>query len=124
MNYEALFVNPDGRTARAEYVPALITIVAALAFFAYMVTGRTAHFCMLVLMYPAFVLLARRVQDMGYSGWLVLVPLAITLAAFGVVLGYISLSAEVDAVLAWIALAVSAVFALWACVGPGRSIRG
>ena len=72
MHYEALFVNPAGRASRAEYIPALISLAAALLFFAYLVTGRTAHFCMLVLMYPAFVLLAQRVRDMGYSAWLVM----------------------------------------------------
>lgn len=123
MNYEALFVNPTGRTSRAEYIPALITVVAAIAFFAWMVTGRTAHFCMLVLMYPAFVLLAQRVRDMGYSAWLVLVPLAVTLTAFAVVLGYFSLGVSVDGALAWIALVVSGLFALWGCMSPGLSAR-
>ncbi len=115
MTYEALFVNPNGRTARADYVPALITLAAAIAFFAYMVTGRTAHFCMLVLMYPAFVLLARRVRDMGYSAWLVIVPLAVTLMAYAVKLGYFSVSDSLNGMLPWIALAVSAAFALWGC---------
>lgn len=116
MNYEALFVNPNGRTARSDYVPALLTVVAAIAFFAFMVTGRTAHFCMLVLMYPAFVLLARRVHDMGSSAWLVLVPLALTLAAFAIQLGYISVGSTLDAVLPWVALVVSIAFGLWGCV--------
>jgi uncharacterized membrane protein YhaH (DUF805 family) len=116
MNYEALFVNFNGRTSRADYIPALITVAAAIAFFAYMVGGRTAHFCMLVLMYPAFVLLARRVRDMGFSAWLVSIPLAMTLAAYGVVLGYLSLGGSIDGMAAWIALAVSAAFALWGCL--------
>jgi uncharacterized membrane protein YhaH (DUF805 family) len=120
MNYDALFVNPDGRTTRAEFVPALIVVLAAIAFFAYMVGGRTAHFCMLVLMYPAFVLLARRLQDMGYSGWIALVPALLALVAFGVVLDYFNFGAAFDAALPWGALAVSAGFALWACVGPAK----
>ena len=115
MNYDALFVNPDGRTTRAEFVPALLTVAAAIAFFAFIVTGRTAHFCMLVLMYPSFVLLARRMHDMGYSAWLVLVPLVLVLAAFAVQLGYISLQPALDPVLPWIAVAVSAIFGAWGC---------
>jgi uncharacterized membrane protein YhaH (DUF805 family) len=116
MNYEALFVNPKGRTPRAEYVPALITVVAVIAFFAFMVTGRTAQFCMLMLMYPTFVLLARRMHDMGHSALLLLVPLALTLAAFTVRLGYASLEPTFDAALLWTALVVSAGFGLWGCV--------
>lgn len=119
-NYDALFVNPVGRTSQAEFGPALVTVLLAIAFFGYMVGGRTAQFCMLVLLYPAFVLLARRLQDMGYSGWLVLVPLALQKATFGVVLGYISLGEALDGAVPWVALAVSAAFGLWACVGRSQ----
>lgn len=116
MNYEALFVNPNGRTTRADFVPALLTLAAAIAFFAWMVTGRTAHFCMLVLMYPAFVLLTRRVRDMGYAAWLVLAPLAVVLVAFAVKLGYFSISESLNGMLPWIALVVSAAVALPGCI--------
>jgi uncharacterized membrane protein YhaH (DUF805 family) len=115
MNYDALFVNPNGRTSRAQFVPALLTVLASIAFFAYLVTGRTAQFCMLVLLYPACVLLARRVRDMGYPAWLVLVPLGLMLASFGIQLGYVTLSGTLDAALPWVALAVSGAFALWGC---------
>lgn len=121
MNYDALFVNPIGRTVRADYVPALLTVLAAIAFFGYFVGGRTAHFCMLVLMYPAFVLLARRLQDIGVSGWLVLLPLAPTKLGFAVVLGYISLGSTLDAAMPWVALAIAAAFAVWGAVGQGKS---
>ena len=116
MNYDALFVNPNGCTSRAQYVPALITVVAAIAFFAFMVTGRKAQFCMLVLMYPAFVLLARRMHDMGRPAWLLLIPLALTLTAFVVRLGYMSLEPTLGAALLWTAVAVSAAFGLWGCI--------
>ncbi|MDT8397875.1 MAG: DUF805 domain-containing protein [Pseudomonadales bacterium] len=118
MSYDALFVNPTGRTSRAQFVPALITLLAVLAFYAFLVTGRTGQFCLLVLMYPAFVLLARRVRDMGYSAWLVLVPLVLMLATFAIQLGYLDLSDTLDGALLWIALTVSAAFALWGCVNP------
>ena len=120
MNYDTLFVNPNGRTSQAEFGPALVTILVAIAFFGYMVGGRTAQFCMLMLLYPAFVLLARRLQDMGYSGWLTLVPAVLQLATFGVVLGYFSLGGALDGTLPWVGLAVSAAFGLWACVGRSK----
>ena len=119
-SYDTLFVNPNGRTPRSDFVPALVTVLAAIAFFAYLVTGRTAHFCMLVLVYPASVLLARRLQDMGYSAWLVLVPVVPVLASFASVLGYLTLGAALANALPWVALAVTAAFALWGCMGSGR----
>jgi uncharacterized membrane protein YhaH (DUF805 family) len=121
MNYDALFVNPVGRTTRGDYVPALLTVVAAIAFFGYFVGGRTAQFCMLVLLYPAFVLLARRLQDIGVSGWLVLLPLAPTKASFGIVLGYLTLGSTMDAAMPWVAAAVVAAFALWGAVSQGKT---
>lgn len=116
MSYDALFVNPTGRTSRADYLPALITVALVIAFFAYMVTGRTAHFCMLVLMYPAFVLITRRIRDMGQSAFLVIVPLAITLLAYAVKLGYVTVSESLAGMLPWIALGISGLFALWGCL--------
>lgn len=120
MNYDALFVNPLGRTSRAEYVPALLTVVAAIVFFGYFVGGRTAQFCMLVLLYPAFVLLARRLQDLGMSAWLVLLPALPMLAYFGMALGYFNFGAAMGAALPWVALVITAAFALWGCVSQGK----
>jgi uncharacterized membrane protein YhaH (DUF805 family) len=118
-NYEARFVSPVGRTAQAEFIPALVTVVAALVFFAYMVGGRTAHFCMLMLLYPAFVLLSRRLQDMGHSAWLLL-PVIVSMLAFSVVLDYFSFGAAIDSGLPWAAVAIAAAFALWAGVGRSK----
>ena len=50
MNYEQLFVNPTGRTARSEYVPALLTLLAAFTFYWFLVTGRTGQFALLVML--------------------------------------------------------------------------
>lgn len=122
MNYESLFVNPRGRTAQAAFVPALALVVAAIVFFGYMVGGRTAHFCMLMLLYPAYVLLARRLRDMGQPAWLALIPALVSVAAFGVVLDYFSLGTAADSGLPWGAAAVAAGYALWA--GAGRSKTG
>jgi len=121
MNYDTLFVNPNGRTSRALYVPALITVLAVTAFYEFVVTGRTAQFCMLVLLYPTFVLLARRLHDMGYTAWLVVCPLVLMLTTYAIQLGYFSLGDAIDGVLPWIALAVTALFMLWGCVSQSKS---
>lgn len=120
MNFDTLFTNPSGRIPRAQFVPALITVLAAIAFFHFVVAGRTAQFCVLILLYPVFVLLSQRLQDIGYSAWLLLAPLALMVVSLVIQLGYISLGDTVDGVLPWVALAVSAVFLLWGCVSNGK----
>jgi len=122
MNFDALFVNPNGRTSRAQFVPAMITVLSVIAFYAFVVTGRTSQFCMLVLLYPAFVLLAKRLRDMGQSAWLLLAPLALLLVSFAIQLGYFSLGDAIDGALPWVALAVSAAFALWGCVSQVKDV--
>lgn len=121
MNYDALFVNPAGRTPRGQFVPAMLTLLAVFLFFAFMVKGRTAQFCMIVLLYPAFVLHARRLHDMGRSAWPVAVPLALMLLAYAIKLKYVDLGAQANAMLPGLAFAVAALQALWGCVGKGQS---
>jgi len=121
--YDALFASPGGSTAQSSFYLPLLVILAAIAFFAYLVTGRTAHFCMLVLMYPLFVLLARRIRDMGYSTAMLLPAMLIVLAGFGVVLGYFSLG-SIDAILPWAGLVVTGAMAGWGCYGNSQSTPG
>lgn len=120
MTYDALFVNPAGRTTRNQFVPALLVLVALVLFFAFVVKGRTATFCMLVLMYPGLVLHARRLHDMKRSAWLLVVPALLLLAAFTIWLKYASFGGSADSVLPLAALVVAAAFALWGAVSPGR----
>jgi uncharacterized membrane protein YhaH (DUF805 family) len=120
-NFESLLVAAGGRTARRQFVPALVTLLAVLAFYAYRVTGLTAHWCMLMLVLPAIVLHARRLHDMGRSAWVLLVPALLALAAFAVWLHLMSFGAQLDAVVPPAALAVSAAVALWGCIGQGQA---
>jgi uncharacterized membrane protein YhaH (DUF805 family) len=120
MNFDDTFVYPNGRTSREHFVPALIVLVAALAFYAFLVTGRTAQWCMLVLVFPAFVLHARRLHDMGRSAWLLAIPTIIAVAAFAIWLQIFSLGAQLDTVVYGAALVLFAAFALWGCVGKQK----
>lgn len=120
-SYDALFVNPNGSTSKAEYIPALITIIVAIAFFGMYITGRTAEFCMLVMVYPAYVLVVRRFHDMGYSAWLLFAPLLVVLVAFDVQLGYFTMGETLDGMINWIAMVVAGVFMVWGCVAQGRN---
>ncbi|MEJ1966698.1 MAG: DUF805 domain-containing protein [Gammaproteobacteria bacterium] len=121
MNFESLFVNPNGRTSRSQFVAALITLLAVVVFYAFLVTGRTALWCLLVLVFPAVILHARRLHDMGHTAWLLLAPAILMIAAFAIWLQIISLGAQFDAAVPLIALAVSAGFALWGCIGRGQA---
>jgi uncharacterized membrane protein YhaH (DUF805 family) len=121
MTFESLFVNPNGRTSRGQFIPALITLLAVVVFYAFLVTGRTAQWCLVVLLFPAVILHARRLHDMGHTAWLLLAPALLMVAAFAIWLGIVSLGARFDATVPLIALAVSAGFALWGCIGRGKA---
>jgi uncharacterized membrane protein YhaH (DUF805 family) len=120
-SYDGLFVDPNGRTSTIHFIPAVAVVVAAIAFFGYLVTGRTADFCMLVLLYPLFTILTRRLRDMGQSPWLVLAPLALMLVSFAVWLGYLSLGDALDNALTWVALGLTAAFIVWGCVSADKT---
>jgi uncharacterized membrane protein YhaH (DUF805 family) len=76
---------------------------------------------MVMLLYPGIVLHARRLHDMGYTAWLLLVPGALMVAAFAIWLQIFSLGAQLDAMVPMIALAVCAAFALWGCIGKSQA---
>jgi len=121
MNFESLFVNPSGRTSRAHFVAALIVLVAVVAFYAFLVTGRTATWCLLVMVFPGFVLHARRLHDMGRTAWLLAVPVALMLVAFGIWLRLVRLGGQLDSIVPIVAVVVAAGFALWGCLAKGQA---
>jgi hypothetical protein len=119
--FGSVYVNAGERIARAPYIAALITLLAAVIFYAYLVTGRTALYCILVLMIPGVILLVGRMRDMGRSIALIILPTSLLLAAFGL---WLKLVEPVDAqgqALPGTALVVVAFFALWGCLAPARS---
>jgi uncharacterized membrane protein YhaH (DUF805 family) len=119
MSFETLYVNPKGRTPRGQFLGALIVLLAVAAFYAFLVKGRTAQFCMLVLLFPAVVLHARRLHDMGMTAWPLIVPAALIIA-----IGWIHLFAPNPALetpVGWAAVAVCAAFALWGLLGKGQA---
>jgi uncharacterized membrane protein YhaH (DUF805 family) len=120
VNYDALYVSPFGRTTRSQFLPALIVLVAVVAFFGFLVRGRTATFCMLVLMYPGLVLHARRLHDMGRAAWPLLLPALPMLGTFAVWFDYTSFGPRTDALLPWVALGTGAITALLCAVGRSR----
>jgi uncharacterized membrane protein YphA (DoxX/SURF4 family) len=121
-SFDALCTLPVGRIAQAAFIPALATVVAALVFFWYFVPGRTGEFCMLMLMYPTFVLLAQRLEDIGISSTLLFAPAAMVLLTFAIRLDYVNLDPLLTTAIPSVALMVTVAFAIWG--GLGRSHSG
>ena len=117
MNYDTVFVNPAGRTPRDQFVPALLTLLAAVLFYVLLVKNRTGEFCLLVLVFPGFVLHARRLHDMGRTASLLAVPLLLLLVTFAVRLKYLSFGESIDGLLTPAAVIVALAFAAWGCFG-------
>ena len=120
-NFDSLFNSPAGSIPRSVFIPVIITVLLVTFFYAFIVTGRTAQFCMLVLLYPAFMVLVRRFHAMRYITWLLFIPLLLMLVIYIVQLGYFSLGDGVDSVMSWLAPAVAVVTILWCSIRDGRN---
>jgi uncharacterized membrane protein YhaH (DUF805 family) len=121
MSFDALFVNAGGRSSRGQFVAGLITLLAVIAFYAFLVGGRTGQWCLLVLLFPAIVLHSRRLHDMGRSAWALAVPAVLMLAWFAIWLRLTSFGAQLDTVVPVAAFAVFTGFAVWGCLGKGQA---
>jgi uncharacterized membrane protein YhaH (DUF805 family) len=120
MIWDTLFVNPKGRTSRGQFVAALIPLAFVVWSYAYTGPNQYAPWDLLVLVYPAVVLHARRLHDMGRTGWLLLAPAVLTVAAMAIWAQRISLGTQLDFALPVAALVVFVAFALWGCIGRGQ----
>jgi uncharacterized membrane protein YhaH (DUF805 family) len=120
-SFEFLFVNPNGRTSRGQFIAALIPILIVTAFYSVLVKGLNAHWCLLMLLFPAVILHARRLHDMGHTAWLLFVPAVLTLASFAIWFKIVSFGAPLDADLPKAAAVVFIGFALWGCIGGGQA---
>jgi uncharacterized membrane protein YhaH (DUF805 family) len=119
MNYDTLFVYASGRTARNQFVGALITVLVAFAFYYFLVPGRNSQWVQLTLLFPAVVLLARRLHDMGYTAWLLIVPAGLIIAMAWLYL-YVPAS-EAKGAVRIAAIVVSAAFIVWGLVGKTQA---
>ena len=120
MNFEALYANPAGATPKAPYTAGVIVLLAVVAFYYFLVPGRTGAFALLMLLYPGLVLHARRLHAMGKSGWLALIPGAALAATAWVHLYGQGMSANAVSFVTGAAIGLSAVFIAWALIGKDR----
>lgn len=63
-NYDGLFMNPAARTPFAPFVAALLVLVAALAFYWFLVPSVTGSFAMATMSLPAVLLFVGRLNGM------------------------------------------------------------
>jgi uncharacterized membrane protein YhaH (DUF805 family) len=119
MDFDTLFVNASGRTARGPFIGALVTLLAAFAFYYFLVPGRNSQWVQLVFLFPAVVLLARRLHDMGRAAWPLVVPAVLILATAWL---YLFVPASEDkGIVKVAAVVVSAAFIVWGLVGKSQA---
>jgi uncharacterized membrane protein YhaH (DUF805 family) len=124
MSFEQTYVYPGGRTSRNAYIIALVIALAALLFY-WIVSqkGLNGQWVRTTLLFPGFMLMARRLHDMGQTAWLLLAPLALDVVAIGWHYAN-ALKLHEGApppALVWTAVAVSAAFAVWGLIGKGQA---
>jgi uncharacterized membrane protein YhaH (DUF805 family) len=118
MNFDTLFVYASGRTARNAFIGALITLLVSFGFYYFLVPGRNSQWVQLVFLYPAVVLLARRLHDMGRAAWPLIVPAGLIIAMAWLYL-YLPAS-EAKGMVRWAAIIVSAAFIVWGLAGKSQ----
>jgi uncharacterized membrane protein YhaH (DUF805 family) len=119
--WDTLFVHSKGRTPREHFIGALIPLAIVVWWYAQASPNVYPQWSLLVLLFPASVLLARRLHDMGHSGWLLLVPAVLTVAAMMIWDHRLDLGAQLNLAVPLAALIVFVGFALWGCLGKGKA---
>lgn len=119
MNFDTLFVHAAGRTPRNQFIGALVTVLAAFAFYYLLVPGRNSQWVQLTLLIPAVVLLARRLHDMGRAAWPLIVPAGLIVAMAALYL--YAPASQAKGTVKWTAVIVSAGFIVWGLIGKGQA---
>jgi uncharacterized membrane protein YhaH (DUF805 family) len=121
MTFDTLFVHSKGRTSREHFMAALIPLAIVVWYYTRTGPDQYALWGVLVLLFPAVVLHARRLHDMGHSGWLLLVPAVLTIAAMAIWDHLLDLGPQLNNAVPLAALIVFVAFALWGCISKGRA---
>jgi uncharacterized membrane protein YhaH (DUF805 family)/uncharacterized membrane protein YphA (DoxX/SURF4 family) len=121
MTWDTLFVHSKGRTSREHFLGAAIPLALVVWWYAQAGPNVYPQWSLLVLLFPAVVLLARRLHDMGHSGWVLLVPSALTVAAMAIWDHRLDLGAQLNFAVPLAALIVFVAIALWGCIGKGKA---
>jgi uncharacterized membrane protein YhaH (DUF805 family) len=121
MTWDTLFVHSKGRTSREHFIPALIPLAIVVWWYVRASPNVYPQWSLLVLLFPALILLARRLHDMGHSGWLLVVPAVLTVAAMAIWDHRLDVGAQLNFAVPLAALVVFVGFALWGCLSKGTA---
>ncbi len=121
MSWNTLFVHSKGRTSREHFIAAVIPLALVVWFYSHSGPNQYALWGVLVLLFPAVVLHARRLHDMGHSGWLLVVPAVLTVVAMAIWDHLLDFGAQLNFAVPLAALIVFVGFTIWGCIGKGRA---
>ena len=120
MNFVSVFGNPTGRLSRDAFVGGLAVLLLTVAFYVLLAqAGRNRDWVLVALLFPGFVLHARRLHDMGKTAWLLLVPGA-PVVAFAWLYLFLPKS-DLTVPMGSIAATLVVAFAVWGLVGKGQA---
>lgn len=119
MNYETLFAYPGGRASRSHFIQGLIPLVAVAALYFFLVRNRNGDWVLVTLLYPAMVLHARRLHDMGMTAALLAIPGA--LDALAIWMHMSGSNSQLRPTITLAAVVVSAGFIVWGLLGSGQT---
>lgn len=120
-NYDTLLADPRGRTGQTAFIGALIPLALVAAFYHRFVLGGSGAYAMLMLLYPAVCLYARRLHDMGRTAWLLVIPGLPTAA--GIWFHMYAKGQDIETPVIWVAAGVSTLFTLWGLVGKSAGAQ-
>lgn len=118
-NYETLFAYPGGRTSRGGFIQGLVPLLAVAALYYFLVRNRNGDWVLVTLLFPAMVLHARRLHDLGLTASLLLIPGAIDAAAIWLHMS--GRNPELQPAITLAAIVVSAAFIVWGLLGKGQA---
>ena len=119
--FDSLYVFANGRTSRKHFMAAVIPLAIAVWEYARTGPGPYNSWMILVLLYPAVVLYARRLHDMGHSAWPLIAPAGLTVIAMGIWARLLDFGAQLNFAVPAAALAVVLGFTVWGCIDKGTA---
>jgi uncharacterized membrane protein YhaH (DUF805 family) len=119
--FDSLYVFSHGRTSRKHFMAALIPLAIAAWDYTHSGPGPYNSWMVLVLLYPAVVLYARRLHDMGHSGWPLIVPAGLTVVAMAIWAHRLDFGVQLDLAVPVVALAAFIGFTVWGCIDKGNA---
>ncbi len=120
MNFDSVFAKPTGRLSRNDFIGGLVVLLLVVALYVLVAkAGRNGDWVLVTLLFPAFVLHANRLHDMGKTAWLLLVP-GLPAIAFSWLHLFLPQS-ELTTPMGWIAAVLVVAFAVWGLVGKGEA---